>query len=76
MIMCINRCQHFVETLRTSDLPTASIVMPMHNEMWSTLMRTVFSILDAGPYHLIQEIVIVDDASTNGESMWEAGTGR
>ncbi|KAK3788268.1 hypothetical protein RRG08_027002 [Elysia crispata] len=61
----IPECQHFVETLRTSDLPTASIVMPMHNEMWSTLMRTVFSILDAGPYHLIQEIVFVDDASTN-----------
>ncbi|RUS84772.1 hypothetical protein EGW08_007456, partial [Elysia chlorotica] len=61
------RCKQFVKTLRTSDLPTASIVMPMHNEMWSTLIRTVFSVLDAGPYHLIQEIVIVDDASTNAD---------
>ncbi|GFS26255.1 polypeptide N-acetylgalactosaminyltransferase [Elysia marginata] len=63
----IPECQKFVDTIRPEDLPAASFVIPIHNEIWSTLIRTIFSILDAGPYHLIKEIVIVDDASTNAD---------
>ncbi|CAG5117613.1 unnamed protein product, partial [Candidula unifasciata] len=50
-------------TYDTTALPTAGIVLVFVDEMWSALMRTVFSILDAGPIELISEIILVDDAS-------------
>ncbi|XP_046328020.1 polypeptide N-acetylgalactosaminyltransferase 13-like [Haliotis rufescens] len=45
------------------DLPATSIVICFHNEAWSTLIRTVFSVLDNTPQHLLQEVILVDDAS-------------
>ncbi|CAG5117616.1 unnamed protein product, partial [Candidula unifasciata] len=50
-------------TYDTAKLPKAGIVIIFTDEMWSSLMRTVFSILDAGPEELISEIILVDDAS-------------
>ncbi|CAG5128401.1 unnamed protein product [Candidula unifasciata] len=50
-------------TYDTAALPTAGIVLIFTDEMWSALMRTIFSILDAGPEELISEIILVDDAS-------------
>ncbi|XP_059159340.1 polypeptide N-acetylgalactosaminyltransferase 5-like [Physella acuta] len=47
----------------SQSLPKAGVVIIFYNELWSVLMRTVFSILDAGPDHLITEVVLVDDAS-------------
>ena len=50
-----------------SSLPKAGVVLIFHNELWSVLLRTVFSILDAGPEELVTEVVLVDDASDKGE---------
>lgn len=50
-----------------TNLPKASIVIPLHNEEWMLLMRTIHSIIRRSPPELIAEILLVDDASDRGE---------
>uniref|UniRef100_A0A182QDG7 Ricin B lectin domain-containing protein n=1 Tax=Anopheles farauti TaxID=69004 RepID=A0A182QDG7_9DIPT len=52
--------------LRTypNQLPLASVVVPFYEEHWTTLLRTIHSVLNRSPSHLLKEVIIVDDGST------------
>ncbi|KAJ8273315.1 hypothetical protein GJAV_G00100170 [Gymnothorax javanicus] len=46
-----------------ATLPSTSVVIAFYNEAWSTLLRTVHSVLETSPDILLHEVILVDDYS-------------
>lgn len=57
----LEECQHW--NYGEEKLPHASVVIVFHNEGFSTLMRTVHSVLLRSPKRYLREVVLVDDYS-------------
>lgn len=55
-------CKHW-NYAPEKDLPTISVVIVFHNEGWSTLVRTVHSVVNFTPKSLLAEVVMIDDRS-------------
>ncbi|KAM8967820.1 polypeptide N-acetylgalactosaminyltransferase 15 [Pelodytes ibericus] len=56
-----------LQQIYNDKLPTASVIISFHNEAWFTLLRTVHSVLDNSPRHILKEIILVDDLSHQGQ---------
>eukprot|EP00058_Branchiostoma_floridae_P004401 XP_002589889.1 hypothetical protein BRAFLDRAFT_81982 [Branchiostoma floridae] len=58
------RDQPCKDRLYPSRLPNVSVIIPFHNEHWSTLLRTVHGVIGRTPPHLLGEVILVDDFSS------------
>ena len=67
MICSICRCKHW---FYPEELPKASVVVAFHNEMPSTLLRTVHSVINRSPPQFLEEVLLVDDSSDRGELLF------
>ncbi|GAA6066584.1 polypeptide N-acetylgalactosaminyltransferase 9-like [Tachysurus ichikawai] len=52
----------------SDDLPQISVVFIFVNEALSVILRSVHSVVNHTPAHLLKEIILVDDNSDSGET--------
>lgn len=60
------RCRS--KTFNYRRLPTTSVIIAFYNEAWSTLLRTIHSVLETTPAILLKEIILIDDFSDRGRT--------
>ncbi|XP_043224989.1 polypeptide N-acetylgalactosaminyltransferase 1-like [Amphibalanus amphitrite] len=58
--LCLSRTHDF-------DLPTADVIIIFTNEAFSSLVRTIHSVINRTPARLLQQIILVDDFSDRVE---------
>lgn len=57
------RCEECKHLNYPQKLPNVSFIVIFHNEAWSLILRTIWSVIDHSPAELIGEIILVDDVS-------------
>ncbi|XP_046573297.1 probable N-acetylgalactosaminyltransferase 9 [Haliotis rubra] len=59
-----HRCK---DIIYPKNLPSASVVIIYHNEAWTPLLRTVYSVINRSPPEYLHEVVLLDDFSDRPE---------
>ena len=57
--MIINILQECQNWDYPTNLPSASVILVFHNEGWSTLFRTVNSVINRSPPQFLHEVYLV-----------------